>query len=177
MKITVITGSARKSGGSARLAEEFIKGAEEKGHEIYRFDASKEDVHICVGCNHCGMGERECVFNDKFAELRENLLSSDVIVFATPLYYWFSSQIKKVIDRFYSINTQLTNKKMKAILLSSQHDTGTETVNSLIMHYSYILKWLQMENIGTVNAMGVLNGTDLDNTDYLKKAYNLGKEI
>ena len=52
MKITVINGSPRKKGGSALLAAEFIKGATEKGHEIYRFDSHFKDVHFCVGCNH-----------------------------------------------------------------------------------------------------------------------------
>ncbi len=182
MKITVITGSARKNGGSARLADEFINGASENGHEVYRFNSHFKDVHFCIGCNHCNMGMDNpsvpCVFKDDFAELRENLLSSDIVVFATPLYYFgFSAQIKRVIDRFYSINTQLTNKKMKAVLLSSQHDTGEYTVKSLQKHYSAILEWLNMDNIGTVNATGISNGSDLDNTDYLKQAYNLGKSI
>ena len=182
MKITVITGSARKNGGSARLANEFINGAIESGHDVYRFDSHFKDLHFCMGCNHCNMGMGEtpvsCVYKDDFTELREHLLSSDIIVFATPLYYFgFSSQIKRVIDRFYSINTQLTSKKIKAILLSSQHDTGENTVKLLQQHYSVILKWLNMENIGMVNAIGILNGSDLDNTDFLKQAYELGKSL
>ena len=66
MKITVITGSPRKNGGSTLLAEEFIKGAKESGHEVYRFDSSFKNVHFCIGCNKCGMGDKPCIFKDDF---------------------------------------------------------------------------------------------------------------
>ena len=125
------------------------------------------------------MGENPCVFKDDFVELRENLLNSDVLVLATPMYYMdFSAQIKKIIDRFYSINTQITNKKMKSILLTSQHSDVKELAEDLNKHYERIFSWwLKMENIGIVNAFNVLNGEDLNNTDYLKQAYNLGKSL
>lgn len=177
MKITVITGSPRKNGGSALLADEFIKGASEAGHEIYRFDSHFKDVHFCVGCNHCGMGEKPCIFKDDFVELRENLLNSDILVLSTPMYYMdFSAQIKKVIDRFYSINTQLTNKEMKTIFLTSQHSNLPELAQEMNQKYERIFSWwLKMDNIKIINAYGVLNGSDLNSTNYLKQAYELGK--
>lgn len=55
MKIVVLTGSPRRNGNSAYLAEQFIKGAQEKGHEIYRFDCAFKQVGPCRACNHCGM--------------------------------------------------------------------------------------------------------------------------
>ena len=54
MKLVVITGSPHRQGTSARLAEEFIKGAKEAGHTVYRFDAAQECVHPCIGCDVCG---------------------------------------------------------------------------------------------------------------------------
>lgn len=58
MKITVLTGSPRKSGNSACLAGQFIKGAEEKGHEVFRFDCAFKNVGPCRACNRCGMDGR-----------------------------------------------------------------------------------------------------------------------
>lgn len=55
MKIAVLTGSPRRNGNSAYLAEQFIKGAQEKGHEIYRFDCAFKQVEPCRACNRCGM--------------------------------------------------------------------------------------------------------------------------
>ena len=69
MKIIVLTGSPRKNGNSAYLAEQFIKGAEEKGHEVFRFDCAFKQVEPCRACNRCGM-DGPCIFNDDFQELR-----------------------------------------------------------------------------------------------------------
>lgn len=44
MKITVLTGSPRRNGNSTYLAEQFIKGAEEQGHEVFRFDCAFRQV-------------------------------------------------------------------------------------------------------------------------------------
>ena len=54
MKITVITGSPHRKGTSALLADEFIRGAKESGHKVFRFDAAFETLHPCLGCGRCG---------------------------------------------------------------------------------------------------------------------------
>lgn len=63
MKILVLTGSPRKNGNSNTLVDNFIKGAQEKGHNVVRFDSAFKSVHPCTACNHCGMNG-ECVFKD-----------------------------------------------------------------------------------------------------------------
>lgn len=104
MKILVLTGSPRKNGNSNTLADNFIKGATEAGHEIVRFDAAQKDVHPCIACNSCGMNG-PCVFKDDFEFVRKHIADADMVVFATPMYYFgFSAQLKTVIDRFYAIN-------------------------------------------------------------------------
>ena len=104
MKILVITGSPRKNGNSNTLAEHFIRGAEEAGHNVVRFDAAFKDVHPCIGCNKCGMNG-ECVFKDDFEFVRKHIVDAGMVVFATPMYYFdISAQFKTVIDRFYVIN-------------------------------------------------------------------------
>ena len=178
MKITVITGSARKNGTSNYMADEFIRGAEESGHEVYRFDSARADVKNCLGCNACGMGTKPCIHKDDFVELREHLLNSNVVVFVTPMYYFgMSSTLKKVIDRFYSIDPQLKEKTNKGILISVQHapvDAVKEPINA---HYQAILSWLNMENIGIINAIGIESVEQLQSTPYPKQAYELGKSL
>ena len=88
MKITVLTGSPRKNGTSNYLADEFIRGAKENGHEVFRFDTARSDVKNCMACQSCAMGSKPCIHKDDFVELRENILNSDVIVFVTPIYYF-----------------------------------------------------------------------------------------
>ena len=75
MKIQVITGSPRKNGNSSTLADHFIRGAEEAGHEMVRFDAAFKEVHPCIACNKCGMNG-ECVFKDDFEFVRRGNFKS-----------------------------------------------------------------------------------------------------
>ena len=70
MKILVLTGSPRKNGNSNTLAEHFINGAKEAGHEVTRFDAASSKVHPCIACNKCGMNG-PCVFKDDFERMRD----------------------------------------------------------------------------------------------------------
>ena len=178
MKITVITGSARKNGTSNYMADEFIRGAEESGHEVYRFDSARKEVKHCLGCNACGMGTKPCIHKDDFVELREHLLNSDVVVFVTPMYYFgMSSTLKKVIDRFYSIDPQLKTKRNKGILISVQHAPVEAVKEPINAHYQAILSWLNMENIGIINAIGIESVEHLKQTPYPKQAYELGKSL
>jgi len=178
MKITVITGSSRKNGTSNYLADEFIRGAQENGHEIYRFDSAHANVNNCIGCNACGMGTKPCIYKDDFVELKENLLNSDVMVFITPIYYFgMSSTLKKVIDRFYSIDPQLKGLKNKGVFISVQHAPVEAVKEPINAHYQAILSWLNMENAGIVNALGIESVEHLKQTGYPKQAYELGKSL
>lgn len=178
MKITVIKGSPRQKSASGYLADEFSRGARESGHEVYTFDSAHADVKNCVGCNHCGMGIKPCIFKDDFTELQKNIIESDVIVFATPIYYFgFSAQIKKVIDRMYCIDNPLKEMNKGSILLSVQHAHITDASEALNLHYKTIAMWLNMRDLGIINACGVENLEDMTSTPYGKEAYELGKSL
>lgn len=117
MRILVIESSPHKHGSSNMLASEFIRGAEKKGHAVTVFDAGRSNIHPCLGCDRCGMNGR-CVQHDDMETLEKLILSSDMMVFATPLYYYgFSSQLKLTIDRWYSFTTRLSAKRMKTALI------------------------------------------------------------
>lgn len=64
MKVTVITGSPHKKGTSALLADKFIEGAKESGHEVLRFDAAFEEVKPCLACDYCASHDGECIRKD-----------------------------------------------------------------------------------------------------------------
>lgn len=148
MKIVVLTGSPRKNGNSAYLAEQFIKGAEEKGHEVFRFDCAFKQVEPCRACNRCGMNG-PCIFNDDFQELRPRLIEADMVVFATPMYYFgISAQMKRVIDRFYAINGQIKGVSKKAALLMTYADTSTKEAEPMRVHYHTLMDYLGWTSVG-----------------------------
>ena len=176
MKILVITGSPRKKGNSNTLAENFIKGAEEAGHRVVRFDSAFKNVHSCIACGKCGMNG-ECVFKDDFEFVRNNIVDADAVVFATPMYYFgVSAQIKAVIDRFYAINSQIHRPK-KSVLILTYADTAAKSAEPIISHYETLLNYLGWSDAGKIIASGVWTEGDVNHTEYPQKAYELGKSI
>ena len=124
------------------------------------------------------MGSKPCIHKDDFVGLREHLLDSDVIAFVTPIYYFeMTSTIKKVIDRFYSIDPILREKKNKSVLISVQHSPVAEVKDVLNNNYQAILNWLNIENVGIINAIGIESVEHLKTTPYPEQAYKLGKSI
>ena len=176
MKILVITGSPRKNGNSATLADHFIKGAEEVGHEVVRFDAAFRKVHPCIACNSCGMNG-PCVFKDDFEFVREHIVEADCVVFATPMYYFgISAQLKAVIDRFYAINGSIHVPK-KAVLLMTYANTAASEAVPIKSHYEVLLKYLGWTDAGQIIAPGVWPVGAVRHTRFPEQAYRLGKSI
>lgn len=115
----MLEGSPVKHSSSNSLAGQFKKGAEEAGHTVSVIDATRTDIHPCTGCVHCGY-EGPCAQKDAMEELSPEILSADMLVFVTPLYYYgMSSQLKKLIDRFCAFNMSLTARYMKCALIAA----------------------------------------------------------
>ena len=176
MKIFVLTGSPRKGGNSATLADYFIRGAKEAGHSVERFDAAFKKVHSCIACNTCGMNG-PCVFKDDFEFVRKHIVDADCVVFATPMYYFgISSQLKAVIDRFYAINGSIHVPK-KAVLLMTYANTAASEAVPIKSHYDVLLKYLGWTDAGQIIAPGVWPVGAITRTEYPEKAYQLGRHI
>ena len=176
MKVLVITGSPRKNGNSATLADHFIKGAKEAGHEVVRFDAAFKKVHPCIACNSCGMNG-PCVFKDDFEFVRKHIVEADCVAFATPMYYFgISAQLKTVIDRFYAINGSIHVPK-KAVLLMTYANTAASEAVPIKSHYEALLNYLGWTDAGQVIAPGVWPVGAIRHTDFPEQAYRLGKSI
>lgn len=176
MKILVLTGSPRKGGNSSTLADNFIKGAKEAGHHVERFDAAFKNVHPCIGCNKCGMNG-DCIFKDDFEFVRRHITDSDVVVFATPMYYFgISAQLKAVIDRFYAVNGKIHRPK-KAVLLMTYANTSPAEAEPIKKHYEVLLNYLGWQDAGQIIASGVWPAGAVNDTLYPEQAYELGKNI
>lgn len=177
MKIVMITGSAHKTGTTAVMAEEFMKGATEAGHEVYRFDSAFKNVHPCIACEHCHNTEDGCVFKDDMQELNPELLAADVIAFVTPIYYYdFNAQIKAVIDRFYANDASL-HKNKKAVLLTAMADDVATSADGANVTFEKMTDFLEWEIAGIVNAVECWSVDDIKKTDYPNQAYELGKNL
>lgn len=177
MKILVITGSAHKNGTTAHLAEQFIKGAEEAGHKVCRFDSAFKNVHPCIACEKCHNTDTGCAFKDDMETLNPELLTADAVVFVTPIYYYaMNAQIRTVIDRFYANDAALHGKKKTALIVAMADDT-MESAEGAVASFKGMAGFLEWEIVGTVIGVDCADVSALKNTDYLEQAYELGKSF
>ena len=119
MQITTLLGSARKKGNTATVlgwVEEELKSL---GHEVERIYLNNKSIGGCLGCDKCGENPDEiaCVQKDDAIDIMEKMISSEVILFASPIYFWgFSAQIKALIDRGYSLVTNYHKPEWTSLL-------------------------------------------------------------
>ncbi len=174
MNIIVLQGSPNKRGSTDILTEEFTKGAESAGHSVRRFDVAHMDIRPCTGCVACGY-EGPCVQKDDNRKIREAVLGADMIVFATPLYYYgMSAQLKTVTDRFCSYNSSITGKHMKSALLAVAWNSNDWTFEALECHYKTLVRYLDFEDCGMVLGKGCGSPVMTRHTKYPEMAYKLG---
>ena len=115
MKIVIINGSARK-GNTLTAINAFIKGASEK-NEIEIIEPDKLNIAPCKGCGVCQCS-KGCVDKDDTNPTIDKIAAADMILFATPVYWWgMSAQLKLVIDKCYCRGLQLKNKKVGTIVV------------------------------------------------------------
>lgn len=177
MNIAVITGSPHRHGTSALLADEFIRGAMEVGHKVYRFDAAFEEIHACQGCDRCGMGSHPCVWQDSMTKLNPELLKADGVVLVTPLYYFgFSAQIKTIIDSFYANSYSFTGGK-RAALLATAWDANKWTMEALTAHYHTLTRYMHWQDSGMVLAVGCGTRNDIERSPFPTQAYQFGQRF
>ncbi len=175
MKITMMFGSPHKQGTTNVLSENFIKGAQEAGHEVTRLNLAQMKISPCMACDYCSRTKQGCIQKDDMSKVEKAVEEADMIVLATPLYYYgMSAQLKTAIDRFYSFSGPLKDKQVA--LLAACAD-GEGAMDALLAHYDVLTNYLHWKNVGKVLAYGCWTKDDLSKADYPQQAYELGKQI
>lgn len=189
-KILVVVGGGRANGNTAQLVDAFIHGAEDAGHTVSRISLLKTEVKGCIGCNACRYG-KACVQKDSFNELIPQIMEADLIVFASPLYYWtISSRLKAFIERFYCIAEEDPAPPLgryekypekDCALLMTAADNLFWTFEQAVSYYRFTLvNYIGFHDKGMLLAGGCgdTNGKpQIDKTDHLQKAYEFGKNV
>lgn len=119
----------------------------------------------------------DCVFQDDFNFVKDNIADADMVVFATPMYYFgISAQLKIVIDRFYSVNGKIHVPK-KAALFLTYADNSKMKEEPIRKHYEVLVNYLGWQDVGQIVAPGVWQAGAVNDTEYVKQAYELGKSL
>jgi multimeric flavodoxin WrbA len=106
MKITTLLGSARKEGSTATVLSWIEDELISSGHNVSHIYLNAKVVRACLGCGKCREYPENiaCVQKDDAQKILEQMISSDAVLFASPIYFWgFSAQMKALIDRTYSL--------------------------------------------------------------------------
>lgn len=157
MRITILNGSPRKENTLA-MAEAFAEGAKAAGHEVEILHVGKMKINGCLACEYChGKGEGKCIQKDDIEKLMPAYLESDMLVFASPIYYFgMTAQITAAIQRVYCIGKPAKATKA-ALLLSSASPNPYE---GAIATYKSLCAYTGMENMGVFTAAGDENKSE-----------------
>ena len=177
MKIVIVKGSPHKNGSSNMLVEQFAKGAREAGHTVVEMDAAHMNIHPCLGCGHCGM-DGPCAQKDDMQLLRDALLSADMAVFVTPVYYFgISAQLKTVIDRFYSYTLRLSGKHLKTALIAASWDSNEDVMPYIVQYYQKLCRYMNFTDCGMILGTGCGTPSMTRGSRHMGEAYRLGKSL
>ena len=176
-KVLIISTSPRKGGNSDTLAEEFARGVREAGHEVEKIGLWDKTIGFCRGCLAC-QKTGHCVIHDDADIVAQKMLTADVIVFATPIYYYeMSGQMKTMLDRgnpLYSSDYAFR----EIYLLATAADTDESAMDGAIKGLEgWIACFGKAQLAGTVFGGGADAIGTIEGNPALSKAYKMGKAV
>ena len=178
--IVILNGSPRRNGNTSALVRAFTEGAEQAGHTVTEFFLNAMDIHGCKGC-FGGHSSRDCpcVQRDDMVRIYPAVRDCDVIVLASPLYYWnLSGQLRTAVDRLFALEegdgNLLRGRGRASALLMAAEGNGFEDV---LTYYDHLVKHLQWKNLGHVLAGGNMDAGDIQGKAEIRQARELGNSI
>lgn len=175
--VLVISTSPRKNGNSALLAEEFARGAQEGGNIVEVISLHDKTIGFCKGCLVCQKTQR-CVIHDDADTIAQKMRTADVIVFATPIYYYeMSGQMKTLLDRgnpLHAADYTFQDIYLLAAAAENDADTMEGAINGL---KGWLACFPKAHLAGTVFGGGVGGAGEIKGHAALQNAYEMGKAV
>lgn len=175
-KVLIISSSPRKGGNSDVLCDQFLLGAKEAGHTVEKVFLRDHKINYCLGCGVCN-NTHVCVQKDDMKSLLEKMVDADVIVLATPVYFYtMDAQLKTFIDRCVPRYTEISNKEIYFIVAAA--DTNKNNLAPTIEG----LRGFTRDCLEGSKEKGIIYGTgawkvgEIKTLPAYKKAYEMGKK-
>lgn len=174
-KVLAISASPRKGGNSDILCDQFLRGAQESGHSVEKIYLHKENLGYCMGCYACRK-TKKCVQKDTGNEILEKMVEADVIVFATPVYFYaVSGQMKTLIDRTLPRYSELSGK---AYLIATAAAPTEDAVEGAVSDYKNFLRMIpDLKDDGHIYGLNAWAKGDIIGNTAVNQAYEAGKNI
>ena len=172
MKILVLNGSPRLNGNTMYMVSGFKAGAEEAGHKVQVEHVAHREIRGCMACESCHTKEMGiCAQKDDMDNIYQAILDTDMLVFASPIYYFtLSAQLQSTIHRTYAIGIP-KNIKKTALIMSS----GSAYVYgpAISQYYQSIIEYWKVENAGIFTSNGTMNKSK----EKWDELYHFGKSL
>ncbi len=173
-KVIILSASPRKGGNSDLLCDQFMRGAQEAGHEVEKIYLHKERLGYCMACDACSE-TKKCVQKDGGNEILEKMVSADVIVFATPVYFYaMNGQLKTLIDRTLPRFAEFGGK---AYLIATCAEPEHSAVEGTLSDYKNFLRMTpELTDTGHIFGLGAWAKGDILGNPAIIQAYEAGKK-
>lgn len=173
-QILILSASPRRGGNSDTLCDQFLKGAQEAGHQAEKIFLRDHKIGVCTGCYACRNTKR-CVQKDDMGELLEKLVTADVIVLATPVYFYtMDAQLKTVIDRTVARYLDISNKEFYFIATAADGKAAMERTMDGLRGFTDCLPGARVK--GIVYGSGAWEIGDILHHSAMREAFTLGKQ-
>ena len=185
MRITTLLGSAKKKGNTATVLGWVEEDLKLRGHAVERIYLNNKSIGGCLGCAKCRENPAEiaCVQKDDAIGILEQMISSEVVLFASPIYFWgFSAQIKALIDRSYSLvtnyhkpgHTSLMEGKRIGLLVTGA-DAYEDNAEGMFTAFDRIVEFLLARKSGELYVGGCSTPDRLPEK-YRNQAFELAED-
>lgn len=176
-RVLILSSSPRQHGNSDTLCDEFLRGAREAGHDAEKIFLRDRTIYYCTGCGTCTEPGRSCPQYDDAREIIEKMVGADVIVLASPVYFYaMSAQMKTLIDRCCSEYLRMSNKEFYFIITAAEQDKGA--MERVIEGFRGFLDCLEgARERGTIYGLGVWKMHEIDGHPALREAYEAGRNL
>lgn len=176
-KVLVISSSLRLRSNSESLADAFARGASEAGNEVEKITIREKNIRFCKGCLAC-QKTQHCVINDDAPAIVAKMYDADVIVFATPIYYYeMCGQLKTLLDRANPLYSSDYHFRDIYMLTSAAEDEEYVPERAVAGLTGWIDCFEKARLTGTVFAGGVSAPGETEGHPSLVRAYEMGKTI
>jgi len=177
-RVLIISASPRANGNSDILAQRFAQGAIDAGNIVDIVNLREKRIAYCTGCNYCQKHQGDCCLKDDVDGIIDQMIASDVLVFATPTYFYsMAGQLKVLIDRTTGKYAEIKNKEVYYLI--SAQDTNEKLLSKVVV----ALEGFTMDCLegtlekGVLFASGVAEKGEVNKTDYPQKAYAMGQSV
>ena len=175
--VLILSSSPRRGGNSDLLCDQFILGAQEAAHHTEKISLREKQINYCKGCGTCFKRTTGCSQEDDMSEVLEKMIAADVIVMATPVYFYtMCGQMKTLIDRTCARYTEITNKEFYFIVTAA--DGNKEAMGRTIEEFRGFTFCLDgAEEKGIIYGVGAWNKGDIKKSAAIKQAFEIGKTV